>query len=158
MRKFVCVLCITVMLCTGCSSMGSMKHNNLDMEKAFKKITEGVEEEGWHIGVLNDTLVDDETLQKTYGLSKEQVLEYGIKQAIIPADVGEIAFFKVQEDQEQVVLDAITRRVEQMREEVTGLTSQEKILDAYSIGKYDSYIVFVVGLDSSSVLQFISSF
>ena len=158
MKKTVCILVFVLMLCGGCTSIGSIEDETLDLAEVFNKVEKEIEQKEWRIGTLNEEAIDDAMLKTMYNLTSSDVKEYMVKQAIIPAEVGEIAIFHVSEGQIDIVKDAIQKRIDDMKQEVVGFSAQEDVIKNYQLEEVGTYLVFVVGSDAPSVVQYISSF
>lgn len=158
MKKVVCICVIMLMLCTGCSSTGSMEKDDLDLSVAVNKTITKIQKEEWKFASCNQENIGLDTLQEEYGINENQVQEYYVVQAVIPIEVGEIAIFHLIDGQKQFVLDGINKRVETLKQQSEGFSQQVDVIKDYQIGEFGNYLVFVVGVDALSVLQYISSF
>lgn len=157
MKKKLCCLIAMLMLCSGCSSMGSIDHDNLDMDKVFTQINENIERGEWSLGYLQDDDMDEETLLETYGLSAADVEEYRVRPAVIPASCGEVAIFHLKDEDSLKVEEAVRKRIEGLVEDMNALEAQKKILNAYQTMKVGRYFLFAAGIDAQKVIQYISS-
>lgn len=155
MKKLYLLICMC--LCVGCSKSGSMQNDNLNLENAFQDIQAEILENDWKIGTLNEDAIDEEQLLQEYGISNEDVEEFMVKQAILPASCGEIAIFHVKGTDTSRVENAISNRIASLQEEMELLPMQRQCIEQHQTMKIGNYMILVVGVDAQNVIQYISS-
>lgn len=154
-KKIVMIICLFV--CVGCSQRGSIEKNTLNLEIAFEDIQKEIKEQGWNIGTLNETFINDEKLLQDYGIQASDVENYMVKQAVIRADCGEIAIFHLKDEDSSKIEAAVKQRVATLKSEMNLLPVQLTCLEQYQVQQIGRYYVFVLGDDAQNVIQYISS-
>lgn len=155
MKKWILIL--SLLFIVGCQGkIGSFIDGDANLALVFDKIQKEIIDEGNSLVLWNDVPLSANEIEKLYQLDMTKVEEYFVKTAVVEAQCSEIALFKVDEEKESYVKDAISYRKDTLKNR-WGITVEEAsyLLDNALEGRIGAYYYFVVGSDSEKVVNYI---
>lgn len=158
MKKIVPLCCLCFLMISGCSQKGTFQNGKLDMEHVFIEINKQISTKKIDMAFLNDKALSKQEVENIYKLDMTKIEDCMIKQSFIPTQVCEVALFKVDEINEQVVKDAIQHRLSVLKttwgryyEDIDHLQASAKQ------GRIGKYYYFVLGEDSEKVVNYMKN-
>lgn len=151
---FLCFFC----LC-GCShGVGKFKDGTIQLSKLTDKINQKSMDGDWQFPILQKEATSLQEVSKLYELDMMHIKECEVHMALIPAQMGEIAFFHVEEKDDAMLKKAIDCHIAQLKTKWgTLLLEADSILSSVKEGRIGEYYYVIVGSDAQKVVNYIQN-
>lgn len=158
-KKWCLIILLLVLLC-GCShGLGHFKDGSIDLTKLVAKINQKSVAQDWSFPILNEEGQPAKTVEKNYQLDMTQLETQACYTSVLPAELGELAFFKCEPGKDAILQQGAKTRVEALRREWGELILEANpLLNAYKEGRIGQYYYVIVGSDAQKVVNYIQSF
>lgn len=155
MKRFILLVLCTCML-YGCgNSIGSFEDGTLDMKKLVTKINNETNEGVWDMNLLKENSSDSSYLEE-FGLTSEDVINYGVFPSVIGIQPDMVAIFEVSDHMKDTIKQKIASHINTMKDDTKYLPQYKDIITSYKEAEIGNYYIVVIGDDADQVLQFIT--
>lgn len=152
-KLYLCLCCILLTACQ--ASHGSFEDGDKELSYVFTCIENKIQNKTLQMPLLNQQMLSGIEVEEGYALDLTKVDDYMVKTAVVEAQIGEIALFKVKDEYVDVVKEAISYRKEKLKETWGNYVKQaDTIINQAQEGKIGQYYYFVVGSDSEKVVNY----
>lgn len=158
MKKKWTMFFLSISLISACQNLTSFKKGNMNIAKLYDQIVEQGEDEAWRFPIMNQQFLAASKIEKMYDLDMTKISEAYVKSALIPSQIGEIAIFKIEPQNIQILKAAIDQRILKLHAAMDRVVLEaESIINNAKQGKIGAYYYFIVGSDSKKVVNYIST-
>lgn len=148
----LCFFC----LCSCSKSMGHFKDGTMQLDQLMQNINQKSVKGDWDFPILNETQIPLTKVASLYELDMTQIKENKTYCSLLPAQLGEIAFFHVEESKDAMMKKAIEKRIQDMEKQWGALLMEAgTILQNHKEGRIGEYYYVIVGSDAQKVVNYI---
>lgn len=150
----LCFFC----LCSCSKSMGHFKDGTIQLDQLIQKINEKSIKGDWSFPILNESAVSLSQVAELYEIDMTQIKDSKTHQSLLMAQIGEIAFFHVEESKDTMIKESINKRMDDMKTQWgTLLMDAETLLQDHKEGRIGEYYYVIVGSDAQKVVNYIQN-
>ena len=154
MKKIICLWLCLFVLCAR-TKPGSFEDGNIDMEKVIEEINEEIADGHWKMGLLQDEALSLQEVEKQYHMDMTQIKDCRVQQALIPAQLSEVALFLAKPQADTMLKKAIQEHKEDLKQRYAGiLMDGNTLIDSALQGRIGQYYYFVLGEDAKKVVHY----
>lgn len=155
MRKIIWI-CLALCCCGCAPTMGTMEEESLNLDLLSETFDTKIANEEWEMNVLSDPLTKAQ-IEVIYGISDTRYQEALVRRSIVEAAGEEIAVFHAAENQEDAIMEQLTRYQTERLAQNDGLPYQQGLIQNAYICKIGHYVIFVCSQEQANVIQYINS-
>lgn len=157
MKRLLCV-CLLVCMLSGCrEKLGSFVDGDVNFMVLFDRLSQRKAQKDWEFPLLNDQDVTLAEIEKEYQLDMTKIDECVVHRSIIPAELGEIAFFKTSETNDAVLNDAFEVYKGNLKEQWKYIKNSTEVINEAAVGRIGEYYYFILGEDHEKVVDYMQS-
>lgn len=150
----LCFFC----LCSCSKSMGHFKDGTMKLDQLIQDINQKSIQGDWSFPILNETQIPLSQVAELYGLDMTQIKNCEAHQSILPAQLGELAFFHVEESKDAMMKQVVEKHIQDMEKHWgTLLMEAEDVLHGCKEGRIGEYYYVIVGSDAQKVVNYIQN-
>ena len=151
---FLCFFC----LC-GCShGIGDFNDGTIQLSKLSDKINQKSMNGDWQFPILDKEALSLNEVSKLYEMDMMNIKECEVHLSLIPAQLGEIAFFHVDKKEDSMMKQTAEKRIAQLKLKWKDLLLEaDSILSEAKEGRIGEYYYVIVGSDAQKVVNYIQN-
>lgn len=151
---FLCFFC----LC-GCShGIGKFEDGTMQLSKLSERINQKSINGDWQFPVFQQTAISLNEVSKQYELDMTKVKDCEIHTALIDAQIGELAFFHIDEKDDTMMKQAVEKHITQLKTKWGNLILEaDTLLSNVKEGRIGEYYYVIVGSDAQKVVNYIQN-
>lgn len=154
-KWFIVCLCVFC-LCACSPSMGHFEDGSIELNELVRKINEKSANGEWEFPILQEKETAPNIVSTRYAIDLTQVMDGQVYEALLPAQIGEIAFFHMEEGKEALVKQAIQHRLKELKKEWgTLIYDADELINTCIEGKIGEYYYVMIGRDAQKVVNYI---
>lgn len=157
MKRLLCI-CLLVCMLTGCrEKVGSFLDGDINFNVLFDRISQKKAQKDWELPLLNDQDVSLAVVEEEYQLDMTKIDECVVRRSIIPAELGEIAFFKTAESNDALLKEAVEVYKGSLKEQWKYIKNSVEVIEKAVDGRIGEYYYFILGEDHEKVVDYMQS-
>lgn len=155
MKKGFCLWMCLLILCGCQATHGSFADGDLDIAYVMDKINANIADGKWKMGILKDTPLSKQEIEKQYHFDMTMIEECRVQQSLIPAQLSEIAIFKAEKQADEMLAKGLLQHKEDLMKQYGAmLMDSTAILNHAMQGRIGQYYYFVLGEDAKKVVHY----
>lgn len=158
MKKYILLFLCFFCLC-GCShGVGKFEDGTMQLSKLSDKINQKSINGDWQFPLLNKDAISLNEVSKLYEMDMINIKECEVHSSLIPAQMGEIAFFHVEEKEDSMMKQAVEKHIAQLKSKWINLILEaDAVLSEVKEGRIGEYYYVIVGSDAQKVVNYIQN-
>lgn len=158
MKKKLILVILFTMLCACSTSDGSFQKGDIQYDTLFDNINKKIQREDWDIAVLNDQALTAQDVESQFHLDMTKIDSFMIKRSLLALEPGEIAIFKVSQEYDEEIENALQQHKMDIVTENTFISNIEELLEQSQMGRLGEYYYFILGHDSEKVVHYMQEY
>lgn len=130
----------------------------MQLSKLSEKINQKSINGDWQFPVVHQTAISLNEVSKQYAMDMTKIKDCEIHTALIDAQIGELAFFHVDEKDDTMMKQAVEKHIAQLKTKWGNLILEaDTLLSNVKEGRIGEYYYVIVGSDAQKVVNYIQN-
>lgn len=156
-KQFGCILMAGMLFMGGCSLQKKSLTSDAFHDAAFiQDINERIDEGMFSSVLMQDSTIDEDSLQALYGLHSNQVNAYYVHLSVLHTP-HEIALFQIKDGNTESIAQAVEMHVETLKQSYTSMPQYISLIDARAERQIGEYYVLIISEDAQNMMDYMEN-